>query len=271
MNVAKSSTSSSSSSTPGTGSHASAAAQFALGAALVREERRRDAHLVQVGVGGELHQVRDLPLPTELPDHDRAGREVGDHVRPPGRAGSPEPLQACDRLEGGVGHGIDEAETEERRGSASRDDRRFRRHLLADVVAGALDADAVGLDQRPAGIAHVIEGAVLEGAEAHFDEIAAAADSAGAVALAARRAVEDRAEPVIRGFFFRERGAAGLKLRQLRTRQSGYGVAVGGAGRAGGGDPDCQCKNESGSSSVHVAPPARGVVDDECRWGLRTA
>lgn len=178
-----------------------------LRAVLVREQWRRDPHLIEIRVGRELEQIRYLALPTE-PAHRRLpGDDVGDHARAPGRRRVRASLPVREREQGGIGNGVHESQAEQRGGAALGDDRRLRGDLLRDEVAGALDSDPVGLDQRTSEVGEWIEGAVRHRAEAGLHGLAAAAGRADVVAARARGAVEDGAQ------------AAGHVLDLLEDRQ----------------------------------------------------
>src|SRR5262249_27443189 len=78
-------------------------------AALVREVRARDAHLVQIGVPGKPAERRDVVFPAE--SRDAGGAELAHGLD---RAANGRRLGVGDRGERRVGDGLDEAEAEER-------------------------------------------------------------------------------------------------------------------------------------------------------------
>ena len=197
----------------------------ALRAILVREERARDAHLVQVGVAGEVKEVRYLAFPAELPDRPLSGHDVGDDVRAPGGGGLPPSLDRGERQQRDRRHGIHEAEAKQRRGPPSGADGRLRGDLLADERARALCPDALVLDERAAVRRHRIERARGGLAEARLDERAPAARATDVVTRGARVAVEHGTEPVRHGLDLLERVAPGGEARELVDREAAHGVA----------------------------------------------
>ena len=101
---------------------------------LMREKRGCDAHLVQEGVAGEGKDRADLGLPSEPADSGLTADNIGQDQGLAGRLGGEHLLELGEVLEGLIGHGVDQAEAEQRGGAAPGHDVGFRRDCLADEV-----------------------------------------------------------------------------------------------------------------------------------------
>ena len=123
-------------------------------------------------------------------------------------------LELGDVHEGLVGHGVDQAEAEQRGGAALGHDVGLGRHDLADEVDAVEQADPLGMEQLAVELGERVEYAVDHLAVAGLERVAAAADGALVVALGAGRIVEDGPQAVRRSKLTLEDGLAGLEAGQ---------------------------------------------------------
>jgi hypothetical protein len=122
----------------------------ALWGVFMREKRGRNADLIEEGVAGKGEDRADLGLPSE-PAHARLTTEnVGQDQSPAGRLRGELLLELGDFLESLIGHGVDQAEAEQRVNAASGHDVSFRRDDLADEVDAVEPTDSLGMEQRAA-------------------------------------------------------------------------------------------------------------------------
>jgi len=197
---------------------------------------RGDAHLVQVGVGGKLQQVRHAGLPAEAPDALSADALADVAIVGQHRADDVGDAARGDRFAGGhageerVGHGVDQAQTKKRRGQAAdvADGRLggldLERRVAALAVRAGERADREQLAQRSAPVRQRIEQAVDEAAEAPLDAGGGrAADGARVVADGAALGVEDRPQPLVDLFLCLE---VRLELGEVLVVGAGAGQAI---------------------------------------------
>ncbi len=114
-------------------------------------------------------------------------------------------------LEGLIGHGVDQAEAEQRVGAALGHDVGLRRDDLADEVDAVEPADPLGMEQLAVELGEGVEYAVDDLAVAGLQRVAAAADAALVVAIDAGRIVEYRPQPFPRIEITLEDGLSGLE------------------------------------------------------------
>ena len=181
---------------------------------LVGEERGRDAHLVEEGVAGEGEDRADLALPAEPADPRLTAEDIDHDVGPAGRLGGEDLLELGELLEGLIGHGVDQAEAEQRGGPALGHDVGLRRHDLADEVDAVEQADPLGMEQLAVELGERIEDAVGHPAVAGLQRVAAAAVAALVVAVGAGRVVEDGPQAARHVKLTVEDGLAGLEAGQ---------------------------------------------------------
>src|SRR5205085_11904169 len=127
----------------------------------------------------------------------------------------------------GIRRRVDEAEAEERRGAAARDDvGGLRNDLAAKLMRRSFArADAVRLDQRSAERRKRVEDVAGARAESRDHARTRSADRRRAVTFDARASVEDGTEAVLRAFDVEKLAAAGEEIGELRRRQAGQRVA----------------------------------------------
>ena len=220
-----------------------AVAHVAVRGRLHGDDGVRESHLRAGGIAAEGEHGRDLRLPAEAPDAQRA-RGVLDQVDAVGAAGDAVAvgvIRVLERDQRCIGNRLDEAEREH-----------ARRDALAHMVCGggklleAGRADGLPLADRPAERLQEVELAVLHPREVLHRRSAPAADRRF-VACRAVRLVERRTEAllhrdvaavVLQPFMEQEQlvrrqsrqGRAGLRLR----RRGGGGHACGGHGDSEG-------------------------------------
>jgi hypothetical protein len=187
---------------------------------LMREKRSCDAHLVEEGVAGEGEDRADLALPSEPADSRLTAEDIGQDQGPAGRFRGGVLLELGEILEELVGHGVDQAEAEQRVGAAVGHDVGLGRHDLADEVDAVEPADPLGMEQLAVELGKGVEYAVDHLAVAGLERVAAAADGALVVAVGAGRIVEYGPQTFPRSKLVLEEGLAGLE-----------------AGQAAGGEP----------------------------------
>ena len=213
-----------------------------LGTVLLGKQRAGDAHLVQVGVGGELQQGRIAVLPAELPHRGLPAGQIRHHRHRARDRGGIEPLQGGDGADLRVGDGVDQAQAEQGRGAPPRDHVRLRRHGLGEEVerlggvrgrVPLLRPDAMILQERAAQRGEGIEGAVrVQLAEPRLQPPVAAADRRARAQVAgdARGLVEDGAQAIVDALEVLERIPALVEQLQLVGAETRQRVAEGDGG-----------------------------------------